>query len=829
MPEAAWFQLCERAIKAEVRGQYRNLKGQQFYFADFMLQQVQQARFARTEQPLANRLANIFTLYPLAAVAERRDLIAETRQHLAQLQLPRLAEAPLRQQARAAESAQLAQQLQPLKARLKPDADWREVPVQFVRGVGPKLAERLAQVGITQVGELLHYYPRRHLDYSQCVRIRNLKAGERATVWGVLEQVSSYSPPGKATLHILKLRVSDGTGKLNISLFQRARSAWLRKQFEARFPQGAQILLSGLVKWDKFSKGLSLDQLEYEILGDDEDFQPGQMPQNLYLARIVPVYPLSEGLNAKALRKAMAAALAAYAGRIQDPLPPALRQQQQLLPLAQALQQFHFPDDQAQLQAARQRLVFDELFLTQLSLQYRRKQREREQSGLQLQTRGRLAAAFLDQLPFALTQAQQRVYHEIQSDLRRPEPMGRLVQGDVGSGKTVVAVLALLEAIEAGYQGALMAPTEILAEQHYRKIFDWLLPLGLQAELLLGSQGARRRREALARLASGEAALAVGTHALIQEGVNFARLGLVVIDEQHRFGVKQRALLREKGQNPEVLSMTATPIPRTLALTLYGDLDVSIIDELPPGRQPVETRLIKGASQRRQLWELVRQELDAGRQCYVVFPLVEESEKVDLKAATVEYERFCHEIFPQYRVGLLHGKMKTVEKDQVMRAFVAHELDMLVATTVIEVGVDVPNASVMVIEHAERFGLSQLHQLRGRVGRGADRAYCYLLADKLSDTARDRLSVFTQTHDGFVIAEQDLRLRGPGEFLGTRQSGLPDLTLANLAEDTEILERARSLSLELMSHDSELLRAEHALLRAELQRFFARQSSWLAA
>jgi ATP-dependent DNA helicase RecG len=390
-----------------------------------------------------------------------------------------------------------------------------------------------------------------------------------------------------------------------------------------------------------------------------------------------------------------------------------------------------------------------------------------------------------------------------------------------------VAVLALLEAIEAGFQGALMAPTEILAEQHFHKIFPWLLALGLQTELLIGSQGSRERRDALARLASGEAALAIGTHALIQEGVNFARLGLIIIDEQHRFGVRQRALLRAKGQQPEVLTMTATPIPRTLALSFYGDLDVSLIDELPPGRKPVETRLVRGSQQRDNLYKLMRSEISAGRQCYVVFPLVEESEKLDLKAATVEYEIFKNQLFPEFRVGLLHGKLKGEVKDQIMRAFVAHELDILIATTVIEVGVDVPNATVMVIEHAERFGLAQLHQLRGRVGRGAERSYCLLATEKLAELARERLDIFTRTQNGFVIAEQDLRLRGPGEFLGTRQSGLPDLVLTDLAADTEWLEIAREEAAALIAADPEL--GGSPLLKQELLRFFSRHLTTLEA
>lgn len=813
--QAAWFQLFERSLRAEEKQNYRNIKGKEYFFADFVLHHLKQFKYPAEQALIFNRLQNIFMLYPLAAVSERRQYLTETRNLLERLHPPK-------PKPRSKPQKPAPKTLGPLA---QADADWHDVPVQFVKGVGPKLGEKFAQVGVGTVSELLQYFPRKHLDYSQSVPIRELRAGERATVFGVIYRVSHYSPPGKKQLQILKLTIRDGTGRLYISFFQRGRSAYLQRQMRSRFPEGARILLSGLVKWDQYSKGLTLDSPEFEVLGADEDLDRSD---SLHLGRIVPVYPLTEGLNVKWVRQAIFNALERFCPRIQDPIPLDLRQRLNLPEYAQALREYHFPSSADNLEIARQRLVFQELFLTQLGLLLRRKQREAREAGKVLHSSGSLAQRFLAALPFALTGAQQRVYREILGDLHRSEPMSRLVQGDVGSGKTVVAVLALLEAIECGYQGALMAPTEILAEQHFQKLFAWLLPLGLQVELLTGSQKAKTRREAQARLASGEAALAVGTHALIQEGVDFHKLGLVVIDEQHRFGVKQRSALRDKGQHPEILTMTATPIPRTLALTLYGDLEVSLIDELPPGRKPVETQLLKG-SQRQQLWHFMRQELDTGRQAYVVFPLVEESEKMDLRAATVEFERYRDEVFPEFQVGLLHGKMKGPEKEAVMRAFVANEIQILVATTVIEVGVDVPNASVMVIEHAERFGLSQLHQLRGRVGRGADRAWCYLVADKLSEQAKDRLQVFTRTNDGFVIAEQDLRLRGPGEFLGTRQSGLPDMVLSNLAEDTEILEAARGEAKLLLEADPNLQLAENRLLRQELFRHFRHHLGFLEA
>jgi ATP-dependent DNA helicase RecG len=810
-----WFSLAERSLIAEEKQQFCNLKGRKYFFADFMLQHLRSFPPSPEHSKVLARLQNIYNLYPLSNVAERRAYVTETRTLLEHLR---------GQSGGVAEVVR--QRIRQEMANHEPQGDWRDNPVQFVKGVGPKMAEQLTRVDIHTIGDLLHYYPRKHLDYSQCTRIRDIKVGETATVMGYIVGTSSYTPPGKEGLTIIKVNVRDSSGQLTLSWFAKGGNKYLRGQYEKRFPEGSQILLSGIGKWDKYSKRITLDRVESEVLGDLEDLESLGAHKNLHLGRLVPVYPLSEGLNIKFLRRAIHAALSTYGTKIEDPFPTALRTRLSLMSLGEALHAFHFPQNGESLAQARRRLVFQELLMTQLGLGYKRKQRERYETGIAFAREGHLRDPFLAQLPFTLTGAQQRVYEEIMRDLDRPEPMSRLVQGDVGSGKTVVAVLALLRAVENGYQGALMAPTEILAEQHYQKLFDWLYALGLRTELLIGGQGAKTRREALARLASGEAHVAVGTHALIQQGVTFQKLGLAVIDEQHRFGVKQRAELKRKGLNPEILTMTATPIPRTLALSLYGDLDVSLIDELPPGRKPIATQLAKGR-QREQVWQLMRHELEAGHQCYVVFPLVEESEKMDLKAATVEFEHYRTQLFPQFRVGLLHGKMKGADKEHVMRAFVRHELDILVATTVIEVGVDVPNASVMVIEHAERFGLAQLHQLRGRVGRGADKAYCFLLADKLSELAQERLKIFTQTTNGFVIAEQDLRLRGPGEFLGTRQSGMPDLVLTNLSEDTALLELAREEALSILKSDPEL--THHLRLKQELFRFFRRHMGFLEA
>lgn len=807
-----WLTLCYKSIKIEQRHGCKNMRGQQYYFAEFMLNQMTTYETKKGNSSILSRLHNIFTLYHLNSIHERKEVLEESIRLLSSMKEPKKVKKIVQDRIKAD------------MVKIDEKTDWRDRPVQSVRGIGPTMGNRLAKIGVQTVGQLIHYYPRNHLNYSECTRIKDLKVGELATIWGNVHRVECFSPPRNKRMTILGVTIKDNTGTIKVSWFYQGINYYLKKQYKDRFPVGAPVLMSGQVKYDKYSKKKTLDKPEAEILGDT----PLENHQSLNVGRIVPIYPLIEGIQLKWLRKAIKTAIDTYYSRIQDPIPESIRLEHQLLEFKVALKEFHFPTDEHLLDEARKRLVFEELFWPQLSMLYQRKQREIYQESLPFKPAGKLIKQFRKELPFTLTGAQERVYREISQDLAGSAPMSRLVQGDVGSGKTVVGVLALLMAIESGYQGALMAPTEILAEQHFHKLSQWLIPMGIQVELLIGSQRVKARREALAHIASGAAKVVVGTHALIQEGVEYQNLGLAIIDEQHRFGVKQRTALKEKGLNPEVLTMTATPIPRTLALSLYGDLDISTIDELPPGRKPIKTNLIKG-SKRKQLWNLMRTEMEAGHQCYIVYPLVEESEKLELKAATVEYLKYKDEIFPDYRVGLLHGKMKGKDKEQIMRQFANHELDILVATTVIEVGVDVPNASVMVIEHAERFGLAQLHQLRGRVGRGADKSYCILLSDKLSEIAQERMEIFTQTNDGFIIAEQDLRLRGPGEFMGTRQSGLPDMLLTNLAKDTSILELARDQARSLIEQDSELTYSRHFLLKNELMRYFSHHPDFLEA
>jgi ATP-dependent DNA helicase RecG len=566
------------------------------------------------------------------------------------------------------------------------------------------------------------------------------------------------------------------------------------------------VAISGLVK--EGPCGASFNDPLIEVLEG-----PSSSVRSDRIGRLTPVYALTEGLTADKLRQAIATVLPAVAAW-PDPLPKGLRDAYGLMDRAVALGQIHRPDDQAQLQSARTRLVFDEFLMLQLALGLRRERLRRQSApALLAPAQANLVQRFLALLPFELTGAQQRVLAEIHGDLARPQPMARLLQGDVGSGKTVVAIAALLTAIEAGWQGVLMAPTEVLAAQHFLKIGQWLPQLAVSGALLTGATPARRRRQLLQDLANGQLQLLVGTHALLEDPVQFERLGLVVVDEQHRFGVRQRNRLLAKGLQPHLLSMTATPIPRTLALSVYGDLDVSQIDELPPGRTPIRTRLLRG-SERDQAWELIREQLALGQRAYVVLPLVEESEKLDLRSAVEVHRHLADQVFPEFQVGLLHGRLSSEAKQRAISAFAGGQCQVLVSTTVVEVGVDVPEASVMVVEHAERFGLAQLHQLRGRVGRGAAASYCLLINDSQQALARQRLEVLVGSTDGFEIAEMDLRLRGPGQVLGTRQSGLPDLALASLSDDGAVLEQSRQVARRLLEQDPQL--ANHPLLQQAL-------------
>ena len=665
-------------------------------------------------------------------------------------------------------------------------------------GIGPQRAKLLAKLDLVTIEDaLVRHLPLRHEDRSQVIPLGRITVGEARTCAGTIAGISP-PPRGRGRMPLV-VTIRDASGFLNC--------AWFNQPYLARvLKRGQRLIVHGKVQ--PYGRGpLQMLVKDFEVVEDGED-------EPLHAGRLVPVYPLTEGLTQRPLRRLMKRLVDGWADRLEDPLPDRVRTARGLVALPQAIAAAHFPESEGEQGAARRRLVFDDFFLLEIGLAIRR-QREGRRRGLAMNPTGSLVRRLRASLPYSLTAAQERVWSEIQSDMAEPYPMSRLLQGDVGSGKTVVAALAALTAIEAGYQAAIMAPTEILAEQHLMTLGRLLEPLGVRAALLTSAVKGKARVEAAAAVESGEAGCVIGTHALVQGAVAFKRLGLAVIDEQHRFGVAHRAALRGKGESPDVLVMTATPIPRTLALTLYGDLDVSVLDELPPGRRPIAT-FARTGSKRRQIYDFLRAQIGEGRQVYVVYPLVEESEDSDLRAATEMAERLQRETFSERRVGLLHGRLGFADKERVMREFKDGVLDILVSTTVIEVGIDVPNASVMLIEHAERFGLSQLHQLRGRVGRGPWKSYCILLAGSTSEEGRRRIEAMTSTNDGFRIAEVDLELRGPGDFFGTRQSGLPEFRVADLLRDGAMLEEARREAFALVQADPKLVAPEHRALRVGL-------------
>ncbi|GAB4169947.1 MAG: ATP-dependent DNA helicase RecG [Geothermobacteraceae bacterium] len=660
-------------------------------------------------------------------------------------------------------------------------------PVSVLNGVGPRLADKLARMQIRTIEDLLYTLPHRYEDRREMRRIAHLRDNQHEIFYG--EILASAEVRTRSGRRMWEAVVSDGSGQLTLKWFH-YRTSWQQKTWRV----GRRGVFRGEVK--RFGGRREVLHPEADFLEQGVTVEAFLKRDPLSFGRILPIYPLTEGLHQKSARKIWKEAVDRYADGVTTSLPEELGRRHNFAPLAECLKKVHWPENDADLASLQQgrdpwrtALVYDEFFYLELGLLLRQKGVSLEE-GIPFKVEHLYTRPLAAMLPYRLTGAQRRVLGEIKQDLMRPHPMHRLVQGDVGSGKTVVALMSALVAIENGCQAAVVAPTEILAEQHFRFFGHWLERLGLKAVLLSGSQKAAEKKAICQQIADGEVHLVVGTHAVLEKGVEFQRLGLGIIDEQHRFGVEQRQVLKQKGTNPHILVMTATPIPRSLALTVYGDLSLSVIDELPPGRKPVKT-VAYSETQRFRAFSLIKKALDRGEQGYIVFPLVEETEKSDLRAATEAIDEL-QAVFPEIRIGLLHGRMKGTEKDQIMQAFVGGDIQLLVATTVIEVGIDVANATIMVVEHAERFGLAQLHQLRGRVGRGGKESVCVLIRSRqCSEDGLKRLEVMCATGDGFKIAEADLEIRGPGDFLGTRQSGLPDFRIANIIRDGRVLEQAR--------------------------------------
>lgn len=705
-------------------------------------------------------------------------------------------------------------------------------PITLLKGITRNSATEFERLGVRTLYDLLYFFPSRYIDYSTKVSIAELAEGREQTVLGTVWHARVISLGRRKGTEAL---VGDETGTLRV--------VWFNQPYLARrLPTNSRIVLSGRVALFRDRK--TMESPEWEPVKDRELIHTG---------RLVPVYPLTGRLRARQVRRWTKQAVDEYSGQLADFLPDRVRRKCQLLHLQEAIQHIHFPDSWHMMERGRERLAFDELFLLQLGVLDKRRDWREGQPAKPIRYREEIAERFLNSLPFPLTDAQKRVLREIGVDIGRTTPMSRLLQGEVGSGKTVVATVALLMAVANGYQGVLMAPTEVLAEQHFGAIgqhlsrpgvagraetaesvfsvqpsyvrrFDGLIGRPLTVGLLTGSLKEQEKDEVRTRIAQGDIDIVVGTHAVIQKEVKFSRLGLAVIDEQQRFGVVQRAALRQKGSNPHVLVMTATPIPRTMALTVYADLDLSYIDQLPPGRRVVKTRYLEPEDLARA-YAFVQRRVREGEQAFVICPMIDESENLDGTAAVSEHRRLSQDVFPGLRVALLHGRMPPEDKEQVMHRFTAGEIDVLVSTSVVEVGVDVPRATVMLVQGAERFGLSQLHQLRGRVGRRAQQGYCLLVPAKQSPEARERLKLMERLQDGFALAEKDLELRGPGQFLGTHQSGLPELRVAKLT-NLRVVEMARRQASEVFSSDSSLEQAEHRLLKQQLSRMWSNSAEW---
>jgi len=725
--------------------------------------------------PLLEELA---LAYIDASLQERQDLLLAISQELPLLPAQEAGEASVSITTKSKREASL------------------DMPIQYMKGVGPKRAALFQHMGIHTIGDLLFFFPREYQDRRSITLIGEASIDALVSIRGKIVKLDVLRP--RPRMVILKAWIQDQSGIIPAIWFNQS---FLQKQIVP----GREIMVRGRVE-RKYGQ-VQLQVQDYEWIEDEADRQ----------GRIVGIYRLTENLNQKILRNVITLAWEKYGHLIGEVLPPLILEKRNLMGRGEAVENLHFPDSFAKQEMARRRMAYEEFLFLQLTLI--KNGGLHTKAGIAHRADPNILAGFIAALPFQLTRAQQRVISEIYADMERPEVMARLVQGDVGSGKTIVAGAAVCKAAAGGYQSALMAPTEILAQQHERSLGPILSSLGLRVGLLTGSTPQAQRQELLQAVAEGQIDLLIGTHTLIQAKVNFAHLGLAITDEQHRFGVMQRSILGEKGQSPDVLVMTATPIPRTLALTLYGDLNLSLIDELPPGRKKIKTYAVSYDFEER-IFAFLEKEMTKGRQIFVVCPLVEESEKLDLESAEELTAHLQKDVFPQRKVGLLHGRMKAKGKEEIMNELRAGKIDILVSTTVIEVGIDIPNATVMLIRDAERFGLAQLHQLRGRIGRGAEQSYCVLMSDSQTQIAKERLKVMSESEDGFMIAEADLKLRGPGEFFGIRQHGLPELRLANLLRDGRILEEAREDALAIMDLDKEQKRPEFAPLYAQMGNFW---------
>jgi len=770
------YERIKKATDIEIRNQYIDIEGRECPFSFFMKREILKLSKRLGKSPKWEALAKDFEYYFQESYSYRKQCI-ERFIKLLNFEF---------------EISKEAQNN--TNNTYTKNADIYTKDVMYLRGVGPKTAQLFNKLGIYTVYDLLTYYPKKYIDYSKRILIRDLTEDTDATVFGTVSKVKTFTSKKKLT--VMTVTVQDESGSLDLTFFHTSTNRFLTEHYKSNFKAGTRLMISGKVKVDSYTNRLTLSKIEYQKV--DGDFYESE---NLNVGRIVPIYGLCENLNIKTLRRAISNALEDWSKAIKNVIPAKIKEEYNLLEKSQSLKSIHFPKNFEEAEAARTSLVFEELFLLELKMGILKQEHIKNISSTNLKVEDDgLVQKFLKGLPFELTSAQKRAINEIFNDINSGKPMQRLLQGDVGSGKTVVACTMLLAAVENGYQAAIMAPTEILAAQHFNNFVSLLAPLGVNVALFTSSNPQKQKKLLETNLLNGQIDIAVGTHALIQNNIEFKNLGAVIIDEQHRFGVKQRNALKSKASVPQMLTMSATPIPRTLALTVHGDLDLTVIDELPAGRKEIKTSLIR-LSEHKKAYDLIKKEIDKGYQAYIVFPLIEESETISAKAATKEAETLRKGIFRDYNVGLLHGKMSAEKKDDVMKAFKAKKYDILVSTTVIEVGVDVPNATVMMIENAERFGLSQLHQLRGRVGRNSLQSYCILVSSSGNQDTLARLNIMTQTNDGFIIAEKDLEIRGPGEFLGIRQSGLPELNLTDLTKDLKILEIARKSAFDFLENN----------------------------